>query len=182
MLAPLLLAAALQAPAPPPATAGDAPATLPPGKVAILEMLVGAAMARLGVPGVAAAVVEREQLVWTEPFGLSDVENAVPVKSGTMFRLASVSKPVTATAVMQLVERGKLDLDAPIQRYVPSFPEKRWPVTPRLLLAHLGGVRHYTEGEFGSTRRYQSATEALHIFKDDPLAHEPGTKFLYTSY
>ena len=180
-LAPLLLAAALQAPASAPAV-GPPPGALPPGKVAILEMLVGAAMAKLGVPGVAAAVVDREQLVWAEPFGLSDVENAVPVRTGTMFRLASVSKPITATAVMQLVERGKLDLDAPIQRYVPSFPEKPWPITPRLLLAHLGGVRHYSAGEFGSTRRYESATEALQIFKDDALAHEPGTRFLYTSY
>src|SRR5262245_40079318 len=110
MVAPLLLAAALQAPAAPPTVAAPPPATLPPGKVAILEMLVGNAMSKLGVPGVAAAVVDRERLLWAEPFGLADVENAVPVQTGTMFRLASVSKPITATAVMQLVERGSVDL------------------------------------------------------------------------
>lgn len=176
MLAPLLLAAALQAPAPQP------PAGLPPGAIAIIEARIEAAMARLGVPGVAAAVVARHELVWSSPFGEADLENHVPVRTDTMFRLGSISKPVTATAVLQLVERGKLDLDAPVQRYVPSFPEKPWPVTPRLLLAHLAGIRHYQQGEFGSTRRYSGATEALHIFRDDALAHEPGTRFLYTTY
>jgi CubicO group peptidase (beta-lactamase class C family) len=187
---PLLLAAVLQgAPASPaptsvpsPPAAASARAALPPGTIAIAQMRIEAAMARLGVPGVAVAVVAREQLVWSAAFGEADVENDVPVRTDTMFRLASVSKPITATAVLQLAERGRLDLDAPVQRYVPAFPEKPWTVTPRLLLAHLGGVRHYAEGEFGSTRRYGSATEALQIFAGDALAHEPGTRFLYTSY
>ena len=54
-----------------------------------------------------------------------------------MFRIGSVSKPLTAIAVAQLVQQGKLDLDAPVQRYVPSFPEKPWPVTTRELAGHL---------------------------------------------
>jgi CubicO group peptidase (beta-lactamase class C family) len=182
MLAPLLLAAALQAPAASPAPPAPAQGALPPGSIAIAQARIEAAMEKLGVPGVAVAVVAREQLVWSAAFGEADVENDVPVRTDTMFRLASVSKPITATAVLQLVERGRLDLDAPVQRYVPSFPDKPWPVTPRLLLAHLGGVRHYREGEFASTRRYAGATDALHIFAADPLAHEPGTRFLYTSY
>jgi CubicO group peptidase (beta-lactamase class C family) len=182
MLAPLLLAAALQAPAASPAPPAPAQGALPPGSIAIAQARIEAAMEKLGVPGVAVAVVAREQLVWSAAFGEADVENDVPVRTDTMFRLASVSKPITATAVLQLVERGRLDLDAPVQRYVPSFPDKPWPVTPRLLLAHLGGVRHYREGEFSSTRRYAGATDALHIFAADPLAHEPGTRFLYTSY
>jgi len=190
MLSPLLLAVLLQgapaAPAPTtvpsPAAGTGAQAALPPGTIAIAQMRIEAAMAKLGVPGLAVAVVAREQLVWSAAFGEADVENEVPVRTDTMFRLASVSKPITATAVLQLVERGRLDLDAPVQRYVPAFPEKPWPVTPRLLLAHLAGVRHYEEGEFGSTRRYVSLTEALQIFAAGPLAHEPGTRFLYTSY
>ena len=140
-------------------------------------------MARLGMPGLAVAVVEREELVWSAAFGEADLENDVPVRTDTMFRLASVSKPITATAVLQLAERGKLDLDAPIQRYVPALPGEglagharaccspTWPASATT-----------TQGEFGSTRRYASASEALAIFRDDPLAHEPGTRFLYTSY
>ena len=89
---------------------------------------------------------------------------------------------MTAVAVLQLVERGAIDLDAPIQKYVPSFPEKPWPVTARLLLGHLGGVRHYRDDEPTNTRSYANATEGLAFFKDDPLVVEPGTRFLYSTY
>ena len=99
-----------------------------------------------------------------------------------MYRLGSVSKPITAVAAMQLYEHGKLDIDAPVRKYVPAFPRKQWPVTTRLLLGHLGGVRHYKGGEIGSTRHYTDLTEALAIFKDDPLIHKPGTQYSYTTY
>ena len=115
-------------------------------------------------------------------YGLADVENSVPAKAETAYRLASVTKPMTAVTVLRLAEQGKLDLDAPIQRYVPSFPDKGRPITARLLLGHLGGIRHYSEGEFVSTRHYESVVDALTVFKDDPLAFEPGTKFHYTTY
>ena len=83
---------------------------------------------------------------------------------------------------MQLAEQGKLDLDAPVQKYVPSFPVKPWPVTTRALLGHLAGIRHYAEGEFESTRHYATMAEALQIFQNDPLVQEPGTKYLYSTY
>jgi CubicO group peptidase (beta-lactamase class C family) len=66
--------------------------------------------------------------------------------------------------------------------YVPGWPEKRWPVTARLLLAHLGGVRHYRRGEGESTVHYADQTVALARFAEDPLLHEPGTKYLYSTY
>ncbi|HSD28728.1 MAG TPA: serine hydrolase domain-containing protein, partial [Vicinamibacteria bacterium] len=173
MLAPMLLAAALQAPAPP---------GLAPGTVAIVQARIEAAMARLGVPGAAAAVVAREELVWSAPFGEADLENDVPVRTDTMFRLASVSKPITATAVMRLAEEGRLDLDAPVLRYCAEYPEKPWALTSRQLLCHQGGVRHYRAGEMANTRRATSITEGLALFKDDPLAFEPGTNVLYSTY
>jgi CubicO group peptidase (beta-lactamase class C family) len=84
---------------------------------------------------------------------------------------------------MQLAERGKLDLDAPVQKYCPAFPQKQWPVTSRQLLGHLAGVRHYnSDAEFGSTRHYESLVEGLSMFKDDPLLHQPGTKYSYTTH
>jgi len=83
---------------------------------------------------------------------------------------------------MQLVEKGKLDLDTPVQKYVPSFPTKNFPITTRQLLAHLSGVRHYKRGETERTNHYESLTDALSIFKDDPLEHEPGTRFTYTTF
>src|SRR5438046_9415128 len=83
---------------------------------------------------------------------------------------------------MQFVEKGKLDLDAPIQKYVPSFPTKNFPITPRQLLAHLSGIRNYKPGEGERTAHYESLTAALSIFKDDPLDFEPETKFSYTTF
>lgn len=139
-------------------------------------------MATSRIPGLAVAVAKDGAICWSAAFGLADLENAVPVERDTIFRFASISKPITAVAVMQLVERGAIDLDAPIQRYVPSFPEKKWPVTPRLLLGHLGGVRHYQGNELESVRRYPSLVEALAIFKDDPLVCSPGSRHLYSTY
>lgn len=139
-------------------------------------------MDRQGIPGLSVAVATEGRIRWSAGFGLADLEQAVPARPTTIYRLASISKPITAVATFQLAERGAIDLDAPIQRYVPSFPEKEWPTTPRQLLAHLGGVRHYQGEELLSVRRYESLTEALATFKDDPLAVEPGTKHLYSSY
>ena len=139
-------------------------------------------MSRQNIPGLSVAIVTDRKLRWSNGYGLADIENYIPAKSATVYRLGSISKTITAIAVMQLVERGKLDLDAPIQKYCPAFPQKQWPVTARQLLGHLAGVRHYkSDAEFLSTRHYNSVVEGLDMFKDDPLLHEPGTKYSYTT-
>lgn len=180
----LLALQAVPAPAPglPASTAAPAAAeALAPARVTAIDTLVSAFMARHGVPGLAAAVALGPERSWARGYGLADVENNVPASERTMFRLASISKVVTATAVMELVEREKLDLNAPIQRYVPAFPEKDWPVTPRQLLAHQAGLRHWREDEWRLTRRFASVAEGLQVFQDDPLLFEPGTRALYSS-
>ncbi len=134
------------------------------------------------IPGLQVAVAVDGRLVWSETFGYADVERRVPVTRTTLFRIGSVSKPLTAAAVAQLVEAGKLDLDAPVQRYVPSFPMKPWPVTTRALAGHLAGIRHYRGAEFVLNQSYASVTEGLTIFADDSLLYEPGTRFSYSSY
>lgn len=156
---------------------------LPADKLEKIEKAISTQITRLGIPGLSVAVVVDQKLRWSNGYGLADVENYVPAKATTAYRLGSISKPITAAAVMQLAERGKLDLDAPIQKYCPAFPEKQWPVTARQLLAHLSGVRHYnSEAEFASTRHYNSVIEGLEMFKADPLLFEPGTKYSYTTH
>jgi len=169
------LAFAAPSPAPPVDSA------IPPAKIAEVEKLIGDAMTRLGIPGLSAAVVTEQKLRWSAAYGTADLENFVPAKSTTVYRLASVTKPITATAVLQLVEAGKVGLDAPIQRYVPAFPAKQWPVTVRNLLSHQSGIRNWTDEEFHNTRRYASIADSLVIFKDDPLLFEPGSRTQYTS-
>jgi serine beta-lactamase-like protein LACTB len=164
------------APASPAAVDGLAPA-----KIEAIEALISAAMTRLGIPGLSAAVVTERRMRWSSAFGTADLENSVPAKPVTVYRLASVTKPMSATAVLQLVEAGKVDLDAPIQRYVPAFPEKQWPVTVRHLLSHQSGIRNWTDVEFHNTRHFESVAESLAAFQDDPLLFEPGTRTQYTS-
>src|SRR4029434_8334191 len=85
-------------------------------------------------------------------------------------------------ASMQLAERGALDLDAPVQKYAPAFPVKRFPITTRHVLAHVSGIRNYRPGEGERTTRYGSLTDALSIVKDDELDHAPGERFTYTTF
>jgi len=119
--------------------------------------------------------------VWADGAGFADVENRVPVTPLTEFRVGSVSKSLTSAALGLLVQEGKLDLDAPVQRYVPSFPEKRWPVTTRERAGHLAGIRHYRDDEFLSSKHYGSVEEGLAIFEDDTLLFRPGTEFHYST-
>lgn len=148
-----------------------------------LGRLLLEAQAEARIPALSVAVADRYRLVWSGAFGLADLENNVRATTGTVFRLGSISKPITAVAAMQLAEQGKLNLDAPVQKYVPSFPEKPWPITPRHLLAHLSGIRHYrSQDELLSTRHYEDLIQPLMIFAADPLEFEPGTRFRYTTY
>ena len=150
------------------------------------EDAVSKFMAANHASGISAAVVENDELVWSEGFGMADLENSVPATSRTLYRLASVSKPLTATAAMRLWERGKLDLDAPVQKYCPAFPQKEWPITTRELLGHLGGIRHYKsdlqdDPEIGNPKHFESLADGIKFFANDPLVAKPGTRFHYST-
>jgi serine beta-lactamase-like protein LACTB, mitochondrial len=152
-----------------------------------LETAVSHFMAANAVPGVSIAVVENGVEDWSEGFGSADLENFVPATPFTLFRLGSISKPITATAALLLWQQGKLDLDASVQTYCPAFPEKQWPITTRELLGHLGGIRHYkseTQGDLegGNTKHFTNQIQAgLDFFKNDPLVAKPGTEFHYST-
>jgi len=157
------------------------------GKLAKIDAAVNKFMASTHVPGVSVAVVENGEYEWGQGFGFADLENNVPTSEHTLFRLASISKSLTATAAMQLWERGRLDLDAPVQKYCPSFPQKAWPISTRQVLGHLGGIRHYKSGaqddpEVGNTKHFDDSVQAgLNFFKDDALVAQPGTSFHYST-
>jgi CubicO group peptidase (beta-lactamase class C family) len=152
------------------------------GRVSAIESSLTAAMQRLGIPGLSVAVVVRGEMRWAAGYGLADVENQVPATAATVYRFASVSKPITGTAALQLAAGGRLDLDAPVQRYLPGFPEKPWPVTTRQLLCHQAGVRNWTDEEFHNTRHFTGLADSVRVFQDDPLLFEPGTKTQYSSF
>ncbi len=179
---PLALLLAVLALGPTCLAAQAAPAPTPRSAIADLRAMVRDSMARTLVPGLAIAVAVHGDVVWSEGFGLVDVEAMTPVTRETRFRAGSVSKPLTAAALARLMERGRLDLDRPVQAYVPDFPVKESPVTLRQLAGHLAGIRHYQGDEFLSAVRYPNVTSGLWIFAGDPLVAPPGERFHYSSY
>jgi CubicO group peptidase (beta-lactamase class C family) len=163
-------------------------AKISPEKRAQLESAISKFISANSVPGLSASVVENGEYAWSEGFGMADLENFVPATSQTLYRLASVSKPLTATAAMQLWQRGKLDLDAPVQKYCPAFPKKEWPITTRELLGHLAGIRHYhpnseNDPEVYNIKHFDNPIDGgLKFFENDSLLSKPGTQFHYSTH
>ena len=157
---------------------------LPPAIDVQVDRLVAEEMTSLHEPSLAVSIVDDGRLIFAKGYGVSDVENHVPATADTVYRIASLSKSLTATAAMRLVENRKLELDAPVQKYCPAFPAKPWPITVRDVLTHQSGIRHYNNDEESiNTRHYTSINQALtQDFAKDPLLFEPGTKFSYSSY
>ena len=136
------------------------------------------------LPGLSVAVARDGEIVWTEGFGWADLEDRMPVTPRTQFRLGSVSKTLTAAAVALLHERGRIDLDAPVQTYVPAYPQKPWTVTTRQLMGDIAGV-HRIRGDNNDNPpggQCASLDEALATFADEPLLFEPGTRYRFSTY
>jgi len=140
-------------------------------------------MRKAGVPALSIALVDDQQLVWAEGFGYADREHRVPATPETVYQVGSVTKVVSALAVMQLVEQGRMNLDRPITDYLPEFSMRsRWPqaapITLRALLCHHAGLPTYLLKGFFSER---SLTDLLHELQDEHLAFEPHTSFNYSN-
>ncbi len=133
------------------------------------------------LPGLSVAVAMDGAIVWAEGFGYADVDRT-PMTPLTRFRLGALSKPVTAAAVALLHDRGRLDLDAPVQRYVPAYPQKQWTLTMRQLMGDVAGV-HRIRGDNNDAMpvgHCASLDEAVALLADDPLLFEPGTQYRYS--
>jgi len=160
--------------------------SLKPSQTAEIDGLVSTYIAKNTVPGATIAIAWKGEVVYTNGYGLADIENAVPARPYTMYRSASMGKTITATTAMELVEQKKIDLEQPIQTYCPAFPAKPWVITTRHLLTHTSGIRHYggphDAEEQTSTVHYSDVVQALDPFKNDPLLFEPGTQYSYSTY
>ena len=135
--------------------------------------------------GLSALVMLGGGTVIAENLGFADLEHRVPVTSETRFGVASITKAFTGLALLKAHEAGRIDLDAPIQRYVPAFPVKTGGViTPRLLAAHLAGIRHWGQERNAAlyARHFDDVGDVVKLFKDDTLVAPPGTKVSYSSY
>ena len=159
---------------------------LPPSTVSEIDRAVQAFLTRVPSPGLSVAVGLDGELRFERGYGLADLEHRVPATPSTVYRLASVSKPITAVATMQLVERRRLSLQDTVGKWLSYVPAALRPITIRQLLSHQSGIRHYTAQEDDTTthypRHYDSLREALDMFASDPLVHAPGTRMTYSTY
>jgi len=135
------------------------------------------------LPGISVTIFKAGEQVYSKGFGFADIEaEKVIDPSKTRFRIGSVSKTFAASALMTLVEDNKVHLDSSIFDYLPNFPEKKWTITPRQVAGHLSGIRHYRGDEMYIKRFYPTVDEALSIFEEDTLLHEPGSKYFYSTH
>ncbi len=141
-------------------------------------------MAGNKIAGITAAYSIEGKMEWEKSMGFSNVKEQILMSPKTKTRLASIAKSMTAIAVMQLVESGQLNLDEPIDKYIPTFPhQSKTPITTRHLLAHTSGMDAYqSPKEAENKKEYANLSEVLQTVQDRPLRFEPGTDFYYTTY
>lgn len=162
-------------------------APLPKWDAAVAQgrQIARAGLTEHSLPGLSVAVGAGGKIVWAEGFGWADLEQRVPVKPATRFRIGTASTALTSAAAGLLLEKGRLKLDDKIQTYVPEFPQHQWPVTLRQLMGHVAGVPN-DGGDEGPlfSERCARPVEALQFFKgyERKLLFEPGTKYHYSSY
>ncbi|HEX6182999.1 MAG TPA: serine hydrolase domain-containing protein, partial [Pyrinomonadaceae bacterium] len=158
-----------------PARAQTAPAADPLAeRLREFEQFVEAGLKSDRIPGMTVGFFKGDY-TWVKGFGYTDLENKVPAKPESAYRLASITKSMTGEAIVQLAERGKIDLDAEIQTYVPDYPKQKWPVTVRHLLTHTGA------GQTGSGLGTEQVTtkEIVARISKYPIQYEPGLRFDY---
>src|ERR1051326_2497234 len=108
-----------------------------------LEPLIEQTVASYELAGLAIGIVQGEDLIYAKGFGVRHLDTREPVAANSLFHLASVSKPFVATGIMQLVEQGRLVLDAPVAGYLPSFTlsdERYQAITVQQMLSHVSGM------------------------------------------
>src|SRR5438477_2614874 len=136
------------------------------------------------IPALSIAIVDDQQIVWAQGFGLSDPKAKIPASAETVYRIGSVSKLFTDIAIMQLVERGELNLDAPIADYLPNFhPHNSFgtPITLRQLMSHRSGLlREPPIGNYFETTQ-PSLAATVRSLNDTELVFPPNTHTKYSN-
>jgi len=133
------------------------------------------------IPSISGGVMKNGKIIWLKTIGYADVENFVPATDSTVYRIASISKLITSSAIMQLVDNGKVKLDDDVRKYLSYFPKKKYTFTIRQLLNHTAGIRGYMPGEFDSKVYFHSTKEVINMLAKDSLNFEPGTAYQYTT-
>lgn len=152
--------------------------------IEVLERFIAHEMADKNLPAVSIALVDDQKTVWSKGFGFSDPVRKVPATADTVYRVGSVSKLFTDIAVMQMVEQGKIDLDAPVTRYLPNFKPRNTfgkPITLRQLMSHRSGlVREPPVGHYFDPNNPTLAATIASLNKTS-LVYAPETRTKYSN-
>lgn len=133
------------------------------------------------IPGLAITAFHNERKIFEAGYGFSNIDMGIPINpSKSIFRVASASKPIAATALLHMVKAGDIELDRSFYDYVPYFPKKQYDFTIRQLASHTAGIRSYRGKEFALNEAW-SIKESIVFFQDDPLLFKPGTSYHYNS-
>jgi len=134
-------------------------------------------------PGSAILLVKNGQVLYRRGIGLANLEHRVPLAPDMPFRLGSITKPITATAILMLAEAGELALTDPISLLLPDYPMGETPITPEHLLTHTSGIPNYTELSewFAVHRQDFSLDQLIDVFRTRPKAFAPGTRWAYSN-
>jgi len=136
-------------------------------------------MQKRQIPGLALLVIHHGEIVKAQGYGYSNIEMQVPVRPETLFQSGSMGKQFTATAVMMLVEEGKISLDDPLSKFFPEAPTAWKQVTVRRLLSHTGGFTDYSDNF--NFRQDRTEEEMLRLVESLPLSFPPGSQFKYAN-
>lgn len=144
---------------------------------------------KVSAPSMSAAAGYNGKIIWSETVGFSDIVSETPATSETLYRIGGSAKSITAAAVMILVDRGMVDLDAPANTYLPDLLKNAPVFSIRQLLSHTAGVGHHND--FGIMAKwnsiceclqFDSVDEAMGLFKNYPLRFDPGEQYFYSTY
>ena len=152
-------------------------------KLRIYEEFVKQQMELEHIPGLTVGFV-KDGYMWVKGFGYADLENKVRATSQSSYRLASITKSMTAVAILQLVEQGKISVRDSVQKFVPGYPFKGYTITIENLLTHTSGIRDYLQIDYQTPflERWDfKPGQLIDSFKTYPLDFKPGTKFSYSN-
>ncbi len=151
-----------------------------------LDSLIDSLRIEQNIPGLSVAVVFDQEMVWAKGFGLADMEKKIPAGSKTIYRIASITKLFTATMLMQLRDKDKLQLDDPLIEYIPGFKIKSpfkgtRPITLRQIASHSSGLPREAPLDYMKTLEFPAIEEILESLKEAELIFKPLTEFKYSN-
>lgn len=135
------------------------------------------------IPGLSIAISHENNIIWSKSYGYSNLEYNIPTSEKSKFRIASVSKLFTGTAIFKLHKKGLINLQDPISKHLDSIPNSWKSITIEQIAQHTSGIGHYIDvNDALDVHHYETTNEALKKFKDRPLVHNPDDGVTYSSY